>query len=166
MNEYMQKNGCDEDRAFEKTQKSGKSRFEQKVTKNLNKAIPNHVVLLDKNHPPNAWGGALKLIQSCNTQVRIVALTPESTPYIFGKYTYPISLALLVQCCLRVNSRGEHETLNGGWAKQVGVVLMMYGMYRGIQFDTGMSRAIEFVMCVPFGNEGTFEISSSVEQKI
>jgi len=149
MNEIQRKQPhLDRDSLFHKTTKTSRTEFTRGIERMFQAASSStedkSVIFLDKNHPPNAIPGVMRDLQKAcprSLKLRTIAVVPEIQPFsMLGKRAdirFPFALSTLIQCCLRVKARRNHETLNGeeGSAKFAQVVFMFYSMFRDTELD-------------------------------
>jgi len=110
------------------------------------------VVILDKNHPPNALNSTYDRICEicCDSKINLefILLTQKSDPYTLDSHTYPFSFEFMLACLKRVDSRKTHLTLPGGSLKSTEIVFSFINFFR--DFDIQSIEAdhvlqIEFV---------------------
>jgi hypothetical protein len=125
------------------------------------------IIYIDKNHPPNAIKKTIELIHAhkpANSDVRLLALMPKSKPgptLTIGdkEVSYPFSLELCLNCLVTVQTRKEHETLNGTGVDSASVVIMFYNMFRDFKFDGTLLKDLGFNggISMDFFGEHTYE---------
>lgn len=139
------------------------------------KTVEDKVIFIDKNHPPNAIRKTIDLINQHrprHADVRFLALMPKCKqgPSIqFGEkeVSFPFSLDLCLSCLVTVQTRREHETLNGNGVDSANVVIMFYNMFRDFKFDGPLLKELGFNggISVDFFGE-TFSFSKEVTDKL
>jgi len=123
-----------------------------------------HFIYVDKNHPPNAVPGALKIIQENSNDlldISIIALTPAIEGECFKfedhdkKIRYPFSTNFFFNCLDRVQSRADHQTLSGEGAKSAAVMMTFFNLYRNVKLNAEsiMKNGFHKVLSIPFTNE-------------
>ena len=156
MEKYMRKNHTKNlDLAFEKTCKSGPTAFFQRVEQSLNSKKSVHVLVLDKNHPPNAIGKTLETLRRRvprGRQLKTVLVLPETQPASVGGKKFPMSFSLLLQAMVRLKDRPDHDTLTGSLPKRLRVLLFMYSLYANTSFQ-GMKIDFDYAVTYPYTDE-------------
>lgn len=112
-------------------------------------AIESHthnttVIVLDKNHPPQALASTVENINKFVNGYRgsktfdlfKVAMVPQMAGTNTLYQDYPFSLSFLVQCFLRCLDRSDHETLtNEDPSLLARVQVSFFKAYKGLRFD-------------------------------
>jgi len=153
---------------FGKTASEARNLFNQRlgelIFKSDKMAGKAHFIYIDKNHPPNAVPGAMKIIQENNhdqLDISIIALTPSIEGECFKfedhekKMRYPFSANFFFNCLDRVQSRSDHQTLSGEGAKSAGVMMTFFNLYRNVKLNAEsiMKNGFHKVLSIPFTNE-------------
>jgi len=123
-----------------------------------------HFIYIDKNHPPNAVPGTLKVIRENSTpalDISIIALTPliEGECLKFDdhdkKIRYPFSANFFFNCLDRVQNRSDHQTLSGNGAQSAGVMMTFFNLYRNVRLnhESIVKNGFHKVLSIPFTNE-------------
>ena len=139
----------DQQKLFDNSTKQAKNKFfeqlEKLITKTNYSKKPNHLIFLDKNHPPKqAIVSGIDAIKEHrhfkNFNIKLIALLPFClNNFTFADVQYPFSLTFLFNCLQRAINRKEHETLIGDEAKVVSVVLMFFNLFRNFKIrDTSL----------------------------
>ncbi|CAG9319447.1 unnamed protein product [Blepharisma stoltei] len=154
-NKYIEENGkTDEQVLYDKTTKQTIKLFQDEIISALSQDSSRKIIYLDKNHPPNAIKGSFETIKKGDKNAKIIVMVPDCGKYYLGKNFFPMSLQVLLTCLLRIKNRDTHETLAGTLEKRVGVVMMMYMLYKNYLLDEGSSllREVKFLK-IPFVDE-------------
>jgi hypothetical protein len=145
--------GLSENVLFARTRESADEIFTKLLINNLKERTQeDKVIFLDKNHPPNGVKKAIDLINAHkprHADVRFLALMPKSKPSPPIKIgdkevSYPFSLETCLSCLVTVQTRKNHETLNGNGADSAAIVLMFYNMFRDFKFDGQVLKDMGF----------------------
>lgn len=156
--EYIDEHGNEEDKetVYQKTGKKTNQIWFEEMENAVKPKSNISFVYLDKNHPPNGVKSTLAAIKRGNSDAHMIALVPECDKLYVDDVVYPMSLRLLVSCLLRVKDRENHETLYGSVNKRMSVVLMMFNLYRNVDFESVREHDL-ILFKLPFTDE-RFEI--------
>ena len=150
------------DELFDKTGKEARDLFNKRLSSLLanahKKRETNIFIFLDKNHPPNAIPGVLKLVDSEGSHLnkRFIALTPSvKETYSIEKSNYPFSLEFFLNCYNRVQNRQTHATLPGSGVKSAGIMFFFLDFFRNASLDSQSLSKNGFDLClsIPFTKE-------------
>ena len=128
---------------FNKTAKAAKDRFESLLRSMIEEIDEeetkgDHLIILDKNHPPQAVTSTIPFLQSImpkKVNYKLIAILPKvCSTYSSEKGAYPFSLTYLLNCLSRCLNRDTHETLLGDPYKLTGVVFMFFSLFKNISF--------------------------------
>ena len=129
---------------FSRTRESADEAFNKMLIHHLKeKALEDKVIYIDKNHPPNAIKKTVELIHAHkprHSDVRLLAVIPKTKNGLTLKIgekevVYPLSPEICLSCLVTVQTRKDHETLNGNGIDSAGVLLMFFNMFRDFKFD-------------------------------
>lgn len=145
------------ERAFDLTVSHAKRRFFKALTDSFQTTASTSIVFLDKNHPTNSIKSLQDEIYRASSHSReiiLVGLAPRCSQRLSTlDGSFPFSIHLLIQCLLRVKDREQHLTLDGSLEKKVGVVCMMFKLYKGIDFHTFLDQGFHHIIEVEFTDE-------------
>lgn len=118
----------------------------------------NSILVLDKNHPPQAVTSLMESIEEyrrrMHLDIKMIAITPlvSSLYQDINGGSYPFSLTYLLNCIDRCINREYHETLVGNPNKLTSVVFMFFKLYRNIKFSAAQLHKSGFYrqISVPF----------------
>ncbi|CAG9322445.1 unnamed protein product [Blepharisma stoltei] len=160
MEEYIKQHGNSEDKevVFQKTGKRTNEIWYSEIERVVAPQSSLHFAFLDKNHPPNGVKSTVEAIKRGNPNAVLIALVPECEKLQTGAFFYPMSIRLLITCLCRIRERENHETLYGTVNKRMCVLLMMYNLYRDIEWEFYEKKNM-IIFRIPFTDEH-FEIKN------
>jgi hypothetical protein len=93
------------------------------------------ILLLDKNHPPNAWQGTVRRLREMAQKERVPACIVSVIPNeLMGasepQWKHPFHPALLLLCLARLSGRHDHPTLNGTDSGARATLLRFFKFYQ------------------------------------
>mmetsp|Transcript_34786 Transcript_34786/g.25943 ORF Transcript_34786/g.25943 Transcript_34786/m.25943 type:complete len:137 (-) Transcript_34786:156-566(-) len=135
MDDYLRKHRDeDQSHAFKATGELSGKIFSKELKQVMNEASKHSgpsLVMVDKNHPPNAVHRTMKVLQK--VPCKVIALVPRCpTP----APEYPFSYSMLVQCFLRCQFRDGHQTLSNEDPDLLTRVMFgFFKAYHNVKFD-------------------------------
>ena len=154
----------DHQQAFDASSKFIKAKYVEEIEKYLERVqeldTDNHVLFLDRNHPPAIIQDEMEFIKNkdfrSKVNLRILAIKPicidtYKTPENF----YPFSVSFLIKCIQRAAGRENHETLVGDQKKVATIILGFFNQYKDFVLEKEALKVlgIDELIEAPFTGE-------------